>query len=571
MMPEEGHIQIPQMQSFWRSEKMKRKEGKSMRIARKISSILLTLCLVVPYFSMVVNAADGRISFTDPETKVGDIVEVKCAVRSTGGALGDVEVQLSYDSESLSFDSGDGAESDEDGSVTCTGNGGSAEQIFMLKFQALKEGNTQITVSDATIASSEGNELTLEEGNSTIKIAEGDPSKIEEKEEEEDAGSDETSQASADDIQVDVDGTEYILTDKFPEGDIPEGYERTTVTLDGQERQMVANANSGVTLGYLLDGDAGSFFLYNEENATFSPYAELVISDKTSIVLLSDTSAVSLPSEYKEAELTLKEKTFPVWQKSGDEGYYVLYAMNSNGDKDYYRYDSEENTYQRFSPESGEEEKEKTSGLLGKIESFIEKNIQKIVLFGGLGLIIIIVLILTLGIKLYNRNAELDELYEEYGLNDEEPLPAKEREKEKKEKKSEKKGFGRKKKDEEEDFFTEDMSFTEDMGLTADLDFTEDLSFTADMGFTSDMDLTEDMSFTEDMDIEDDFATEEMSLDDGDLLDDVDSDEFVVYGGQSRTEELTIDDLDELLSDSPKKNRESDSDDTFKVDFIDLD
>ena len=62
-----------------------------------------------------------------------------------------------------------------------------------------------------------------------------------------------------------------------------------------------------------------------------------------------------------------------------------------------------------------------------------------------------------------------------------------------------------------------------------------------------------------------------MSLEDGDLLDDVDSDEFVVYGGQSRTEELTIDDLDDLLSDGPKKKRKPDPDDTFKVDFIDLD
>ena len=181
---------------------------------------------------------------------------------------------------------------------------------------------------------------------------------------------------------------------------------------------MVMNANSGVTLGYLLDGDNGSFYLFNAENATFSPYEELVISDKTSIILLSDTSAVSLPSDYKEAELTLDEKTFPVWQKSGEEGYYVLYAMNSNGENDYYRYDAEENTYQRFEPESGEPEKEKTSGLLGKVERFIEKNIQKIVLFGGLGLIVIIILIVTLGIKLFNRNAELDELYEEYGLND---------------------------------------------------------------------------------------------------------------------------------------------------------
>lgn len=559
---------------------MNRKEGKSMGIAKKIGGMLLALCLVVPCFSMVVNAADGRISFSDPETKVGDIVEVKCAVRSTSDPLGDIKLQLSYDSESLSFESGDSAESDEEGSVVCTGNGGSTEQVFMLKFQALKEGSTQITVAGATITSGEGNELSLDQGNSTIKIAEGDPSKIKEKDE-----SEAESVSTAEDTQVEVDGVPYILTDKFPEGDIPEGYERTTVSLDGQERQMVTNANNSVTLGYLMNGDTGSFYLYNEENATFSPYEELVISDKISIILLSDTSAASLPAEYKEAELTLDEKTFPVWQKPGEEQYYVLYAMNSNGENDYYRYDAEENTYQRFVPESEKDEKEKTSGLLGKVESFIEKNIQKIVFFGGLGLIVIIILIFILGVKLFNRNAELDELYEEYGLNDEEPQPVKEK---KKERKPGKTGRSRKKKndddfDTEDMSFTSDMDFTEDLGLTADMDFTEELSFTSEMGFTSDMDFTEDMSFTEDMDIEEDFqteqfeyaedefATEELELDDGDLLDEVDSDEFVVYGGQSRTEELTIDDLDELLSDRPKKNKKSDPDDTFKVDFIDLD
>ena len=46
-----------------------------MKILKKISIILLSLCLCVPCFSMVAEAADGRISFTDPETAVGEMVE----------------------------------------------------------------------------------------------------------------------------------------------------------------------------------------------------------------------------------------------------------------------------------------------------------------------------------------------------------------------------------------------------------------------------------------------------------------------------------------------------------------
>ncbi len=52
---------------------MNKKEGKNMNVAKKISSVLLALCLMVPCFSMVAYAADGKISFSDPETKVGEM------------------------------------------------------------------------------------------------------------------------------------------------------------------------------------------------------------------------------------------------------------------------------------------------------------------------------------------------------------------------------------------------------------------------------------------------------------------------------------------------------------------
>ena len=39
-----------------------------MKLMKKISAILLTLCLCIPCFSLVAHAADGKISFTDPET-----------------------------------------------------------------------------------------------------------------------------------------------------------------------------------------------------------------------------------------------------------------------------------------------------------------------------------------------------------------------------------------------------------------------------------------------------------------------------------------------------------------------
>ncbi|MGN1167985.1 MAG: cohesin domain-containing protein [Lachnospiraceae bacterium] len=556
-----------------------------MKVMKKISAVLLTLCLVLPCFSMVASAADGKISFSDPQTKVGDMVEVKCAVRTTGATLGNVEVKIAYDSSALSFQSGDGVEKDGDGALTCSASGNSSEQIFMIKFQALEEGTTQITISDSTVASDSGAELTFDYGNSTVTIGAGDPSKIKK--------SDDETEATSEDMEVEVNGETYTLTDNFSDGDIPNGYQRTQVELEGQQRQMVANENSGITLAYLIGNNIGDFFVYNTDDATFSPYEELSISDTTSIVLMSDTSQVNLPESYIEAEYTIDEKTFPVWQDTSDEECYILYAVNSNnGESGYYKYDTLENTYQRFNPEMEADDEEEPGGLLGKVQRFIQDNIQKIVLFGGLGAILILLIIIILGIKLHNRNVELDELYEEYGIDEEEEVPEKT-----KDKKSSKFGFG-KKKDEfddedfdeddfDDEFATENMEFTEDMGIIEDEFATENMSLdedefpTEDMGYIEEDEFpTDDMGYigedefpTDDIGYigEDDFATAQLDYDEGDLLDDVDTDEFVVYGGESRTEELTIDDLDELLGDKQKKDEKKDMDETFKMDFIDLD
>ncbi len=488
-----------------------------MKLMKKISAILLTLCLCIPCFSLVAHAADGKISFTDPETAVGEMVEVKCVLRSSGGSMGDIEVQLAFDSEYLSFQSGDGVEA-ADGSLTYKGDGGSSEISFTAKFQALKEGQTQITVNSASVASGSGDSLTLTEGKSTVKIAEGDPSKIVQTE---------TTSTGAGDKEVEVNGEKYTLTDAFADADIPAGYSKTTVSLDGEDRQMVANESGAVTLGYLKDAEGtGDFFLYNTENATFSPYEEVSISDTTSIIVLSDTSNVKLPKQYKEAKLTLNEKEFPVWQDSSKEDTYVIYAMNNNGETGYYQYDPSENTYQRVEISSDDEDSsKKNTGILGKIQNFIEKHLALIVL----------------GVKLHNRNAELDELYDEYGIDEEEDEPE--------EPVKEKKGglFGKRKKDEDEFEAYEESSFDED-------DFEDD--------FEDDYEDEYEDDFEDDFGREERFDTVELSS--------FEADEDV-FAGYDRRDELTIDDLDDLLGEQPKKRGHIEADDAFKVDFIDLD
>ena len=388
-----------------------------MKMFKKIGILFMSLCLCIPCFSMVAHAEDGRISFTDPKTAVGEMVNVDCAIRSTSGDVGEVEMKLTYDSAYLRFDSGDGVTKDGDGALTFTNSGSSSEVKFTMTFQALQEGTTEIAIDSATISSAGGTSLTMTQGQSRVEIGEGDPSKITES----------SSGSIGEDMQVEVNGTAYTLTDDFPDADIPSGYSRTQVELDGQQRQMVSNETSGATLGYLLDGEEnGDFFLYNTESATFSPYEQLTISDTTSIIILSDTSQVDLPSTYQEANLTLNGKDFPVWQDTTRDGFYVLYAMNSNGETGYYQYDQAENTYQRFTVADTSQEPEEqadTSSFLGKLRNFVNNHFNLLFIIGAAAGLIFLIILIVIAVKLHNRNAEIDELYDEYGIDLEDKEP----------------------------------------------------------------------------------------------------------------------------------------------------
>lgn len=73
---------------------------------------------------------------------MGDMVDVKCVLKSSSGSLGSSSVTLSYDASALKFNSGDGV-TGGDGTLTYSGNGGSSEVSFTMTFQALQEGSTR--------------------------------------------------------------------------------------------------------------------------------------------------------------------------------------------------------------------------------------------------------------------------------------------------------------------------------------------------------------------------------------------------------------------------------------------
>ena len=209
-----------------------------MKIMKRIAALMLAVCLILPGFSLVVNAAEGRVSFTDPETKTGETVEVACALRTTTGALETFEVTLKYDPEFLTFESGDnGVTKESDGVLKFSGQGDGTGRIgFTMNFQALQVGTTKIEVTESSGNLTDGDSVNCTNGNSTIKIAKGTAA---------------VTAPSGNERKVTVNDREYSLSGNFQSSDIPVGFTEGTMTYDGGEQKIVKNETGTVQLGYL--------------------------------------------------------------------------------------------------------------------------------------------------------------------------------------------------------------------------------------------------------------------------------------------------------------------------------
>lgn len=392
-----------------------------MRVLKRYACLLLLVFSIAAFLPISSYAADAEIQFSDPTGKVGENVEVSFVIKA-GGAVGEASGTISYDSTALEFVSGDSFTEQSAGvlAFSGSGNGTDLEIRKPITFRALKQTSTTITVGSMTAKLASGEALNLINGSSTVTIEPGqggitqaEPTKTAQT----------TVAPAADDMDVTVEGKQYSFSDHFAVEDLPEGFSEGTVDYSGTKKRVGVN-QANVYLAYLIEkteGGVGSFFIYDAQTQTFIPFVELKISEGTSIVPLNEPDQVKLPASYQETELTIGERTYPVWNDPSEGGnYYVLYALNMRtGQKNLYRYDSDDGTYQLFeAPETEQDEqadKAKDAGLLAKLHEHF-----KAVLVAGAGaLILLFILMLVFGIKLIRRNRELDELYDEYDFSDE--------------------------------------------------------------------------------------------------------------------------------------------------------
>ena len=212
--------------------------------------------------------------------------------------------------------------------------------------------------------------------------------------------------------KFDINGTEWTMVNDIPEDVVPEGFEHSKTVIDGLEYNTLHGTFGDITLVYLQSESGNGLFVYDAAQNAAYEYVRINSESHFIVVLLPKVDDV--PEGYNEVSLSIEGKGVATAyqtkaEKTDDQtkDFYLVYAMNDNGESGWYTYDSVDGTYMRTelsTPTVAQEENDTTKSEL--VPGIANKYL---VLAAILVLIIIILALLLLVVIVKNKKRTANE------------------------------------------------------------------------------------------------------------------------------------------------------------------
>lgn len=339
----------------------------TLKQIRQWAAAVVAICLInvfLPFYGITAYAATARIAFSDPTASVGSEINVKMKITSSDN-LSTADIMLAYDANSLEFIEGTNAEGGN-GAVRVHGDGGAGNTTTLaydLKFKASAAGTSKITVTSQEIYDSSSKIVTVDkQGESqvtvsalasaskdaTLKSLQVSPGSL-------------TPEFSSDvDSYAVIVGTDVdkliISADTTDEGaskvvsgneNLQMGENRVTLKVTAQDGETTREYVIVVTK---QEGGPNEGTQNGDGEGSFEPF-QMTVSRRSFTVMEPDAS-VQVPEGLTETKITIDGHAVKgwVWGNETEHQYCVIYAMNEAGEKNFYRYDlnNNERTIQRY-------------------------------------------------------------------------------------------------------------------------------------------------------------------------------------------------------------------------------
>lgn len=206
--------------------------------------------------------------------------------------------------------------------------------------------------------------------------------------------------------KFDINGTEWTMVNDIPEDVVPEGFEHSKTVIDGLEYNTLHGTFGDITLVYLQSESGNGLFVYDA--AQNAAYEFVRINSESHFIVVLLPKVDDVPEGYNEVSLSIEGKGVATGyqtkaEKTDDQtkDFYLVYAINDNGESGWYTYDSVDGTYMRTelsTPTVAQEENDTTKREL--VPGIANKYL---VLAAILVLVIVILLLLLIVSAVKNR------------------------------------------------------------------------------------------------------------------------------------------------------------------------
>ena len=386
-----------------------------MKRPAKILTTTALTALMLMLGSTLVFAEGLTVSSDKDSYEIGDKVTVTVDTGSADAVPPDVSVEfaanrLNFENCSAEYGGGGG------GLVTFK------DMKATIEFTTLSGGAAQIKVTSTGEDSPEPETAEL-----TVSVNGEDT-----------AGSEEVASTSTGVSAGTIDiGDQRVIQTVFADEFMPVLFHKEAGDYNGQPVECAKFDMGDLTLLYTTDASDsdGKFMIYNKATGSLDDFRMIQGIENRFIIVLSDSEG-QIPEGYTKAVLDWNSQTLTAFMENNvaagtaepvggiDPGdFFLVYAMSSEGNKGWYRYDKNEGTYQRFMIESGqvtegqEDDEQSAEGSSeGLLDDVIPGNVQSILVIAlaALALVLIIVIII-LSVKL----RDYDDYYEDYYEDDE--------------------------------------------------------------------------------------------------------------------------------------------------------
>ncbi len=158
-------------------------------------------------------------------------------------------------------------------------------------------------------------------------------------------------------IEVQINNKLYTVVKKANVIEAPSGFIDTTLTIKGLDVPAFENSDINLILVTLKDEDGlYSLYSYDESSEAYRKYIEFQ-TGLLRLYITNPSSTVVIPEGFDIAVFSINNIEITGWDINSNDNYKLVYAMNiDNGVNDFYLYDANEGTFQRYLDMEDEQE-----------------------------------------------------------------------------------------------------------------------------------------------------------------------------------------------------------------------